>query len=151
MSHTLDASIAVAFAHMIQALQLSKSALGLVKLYPIDPIPIRLALYENALDSLTAAFATIQLLPFIQLPPNPIYLNNPAIPSLQDTQIIGKLAANQTILAISRIGAATRYIDQIMLLSGSGDSDVLCLLISIRTDLVSARNALIVVVNTFPL
>lgn len=149
MSPTLNVSTEVAFVQTIQALQFSKSALGLVKLYPIDPIPIRSALYENAIDSLTAAFTTIQLLPFIQLPPNPIYLNDPAIPSFQDTQSIGKLAANQTILAISRIGAATRYIDQIMLLSGSGDSDVLRLLISIRTDLVSARNALIVVLNTF--
>lgn len=145
MSPTLDASIGTVFVHTIQALQFSKSVLSLVQLYPIGPI--RLALYENAVDSLTAAFTTIQVLPFIQLPPNPICLNDSAISCLQDTQLIIKLVENQTIMAISKTGSATRYIDQIILLVGSGESDVLCLLVSIRTDLVSAQNALVAALN----
>ena len=82
-----------------------------------------------------------------ELPSNTAYLNDFAIACLQDTQLIIKLAENQTIMAISKICSATRYIDQIILLIGGSNNDVLCLLVSIRTDLISAQTALIATLN----
>lgn len=145
MSPTLDASVGTVFVNTVRGLHFSRSALNLVRLYPIGPI--RLALYENAVDCLTAAFTTIQLLPFIQLPPSAICPKDSAISCLQDAQLIVKLAENQTIMAISKIRAATTYIDQVILLIGDDDSDVLCLLVSARASLVSAQTALFSALN----
>lgn len=149
MSPNLDASIVTASVHTIQALQFSENALNLVvQLYPSDPVRIALSLYENAVNSLISAFTTIQVLPFIQMSPSHS-LNESTISCLQDTQLIIKLAENQTVMGLSKIRAAIIQIEQVILLIGNGDRDVLCQLVSIRTDLVSAQNALIAVLNMY--
>lgn len=138
LSTNLVATVRIVLALTVQAIRFSNNAKLIIQQlegFGLPPNPIKPQLYQDAIDSLTDAFNTIQAHPLnLQwltdpiLPLNPIYSNDP---------IRIKLSDNRALLALDRINDAIRYIHTALLVSA--DSDITEQLLLIRFQVKAAR------------
>lgn len=141
------ANVHLALMNTRQAIRFAKSALGIFQQF-IPPNPVKMALYESAIDSLTTAFITIQTFPTDpDFPNDPIIPPNLVFPPLEDNQLVIKLSENQTVLAIDKNNDAIKYLETSLLLLRVSETDILHPLALARLDLVSTRDVLITVLE----
>lgn len=141
------ANVHLALMNTRQAIRFAKSALSIFQQL-IPPNPVKIALYEAAVDSLTTAFITIQTFPTDpDLPKDSIVPPNPVFPPFEDNQLIIKLSENQTVLATDKTNDAIKYLETSLLLLRVSEADILHPLALARLDLVSTLDVLITVME----
>ena len=141
------ANVHLALMNTRQAIFFAKSALSIFQQL-IPPNPVKIALYEAAIDSLTTAFITIQtFLTDPDLPKDSIIPPNLVFPPFEDNQLIIKVSGNQTVLAMDKTNDAIKYIETALSLLRVSETDIPHPLASARLDLVFTRDVLITVLE----
>ncbi|WP_129731997.1 hypothetical protein [Ectobacillus funiculus] len=141
------ANVHLALMNTRQAIFFAKSALSIFQQL-IPPNPVKIALYEAAIDSLTTAFITIQtFLTDPDLSDDSIIPLNLVFPPFEDNQLIIKVSGNQTVLAMDKTNDAIKYIETALSLLRVSETDIPHSLALARLDLVSTRDVLITVLE----
>ncbi|WP_342046294.1 hypothetical protein [Bacillus sp. OTU530] len=143
----VSANVHLALINTRQAIRFAKSALNIFQqLNPSNPVKI--ALYEAAVDSLTTAFITLQTFPTDPtLPNDPTIPPNAVFPPLEENQLIIKLSESQIVLAMEKTNDAIKYLEVALLLLRVRESDILHPLSLARHDLAATQDVLITVLE----